>query len=51
MLQDVIGRGFILSLVQNEAMLPEKLASKEAGTGLPPVIPRRCARCRCASTR
>jgi len=36
--QDVIGRGLIQPVVQNEAILPNKLASKEAGAGLPPVI-------------
>jgi len=37
--QDVIGRGLIVSLVKNEPVLNAKLASKEAGSGLPPVIP------------
>jgi pilus assembly protein CpaB len=36
--EDVIGRGIIQPVVQNEAILPNKLASKEAGAGLPPVI-------------
>ena len=36
---EVIGRGLILPVVQNEPILPLKLASKEAGAGLPPVIP------------
>src|SRR5215472_17711496 len=36
---DVIGRGVISSIVKNEPVLPAKLASKEAGAGLPPVIP------------
>jgi pilus assembly protein CpaB len=36
--QDVIGRGLIQPVVQNEAILPGKLASKDAGAGLPPVI-------------
>jgi pilus assembly protein CpaB len=36
--QDVVGRGIIQPIVQNEAILPNKLASKEAGAGLPPVI-------------
>jgi len=36
--QDVIGRGLLQPVVQNEAILPNKLASKEAGAGLPPVI-------------
>jgi len=36
---EVIGRGLIMPVVQNEPILPMKLASKEAGAGLPPVIP------------
>ena len=36
--EDVIGRGLIQPIVQNEAILPNKLASKDAGAGLPPVI-------------
>ena len=36
---DVIGRGIIMPVIQNEPILPMKLASKEAGSGLPPVIP------------
>jgi pilus assembly protein CpaB len=36
---DIIGRGVIVSLVKNEPVLSAKLASKEAGSGLPPVIP------------
>jgi pilus assembly protein CpaB len=36
---EVIGRGLILPVIQNEPILPNKLASKEAGAGLPPVIP------------
>lgn len=36
---DIIGRGLIVSLVKNEIVLNAKLASKEAGAGLPPVIP------------
>jgi pilus assembly protein CpaB len=37
--QDIIGRGLISPLVKNEVVIPAKLASKEAGAGLPPVIP------------
>ena len=37
--QDVIGRGLVLPVIENEPFLPMKLASKEAGAGLPPVIP------------
>src|SRR5438105_2524165 len=36
---EVFGRGLILPLIQNEPILPMKLASKEAGAGLPPAIP------------
>jgi len=36
---DVIGRGVISPMVKGEIILPTKLASKEAGVGLPPVIP------------
>ena len=37
--QDIVGRGLIVSVVKNEPVLAAKLASKEAGAGLPPVIP------------
>jgi pilus assembly protein CpaB len=37
--KDVIGRGIVLPLIQNEPILPMKLASTEAGSGLPPSIP------------
>jgi pilus assembly protein CpaB len=36
---DIIGRGLIVPVVKNEPILSAKLASKEAGAGLPPVIP------------
>jgi len=36
---EILGRGLIAPLVKNEPVLPSKLASKEAGVGLPPVIP------------
>lgn len=36
---ELVGRGLISSVVRNEPILPTKLASKEAGSGLPPVIP------------
>src|SRR5205807_3237477 len=36
---EVIGRGLILPVIENEPILPMKLASKEAGAGLPPAIP------------
>jgi len=35
----VMGRGIVLPIIQNEPILPMKLASKEAGSGLPPAIP------------
>jgi pilus assembly protein CpaB len=34
-----VGRGLIMPVIQNEPILPMKLASKEAGAGLPPAIP------------
>ncbi|HLG57318.1 MAG TPA: Flp pilus assembly protein CpaB [Vicinamibacterales bacterium] len=37
--EELIGRGLIQPVVANELFLPSKLASKEAGAGLPPVIP------------
>jgi pilus assembly protein CpaB len=37
--QEIVGRGLIYPVVQNEPILPTKLASKEAGSGLPPAIP------------
>jgi pilus assembly protein CpaB len=37
--QELIGRGVISQIVKNEPILAGKLASKEAGAGLPPVIP------------
>jgi len=37
--EDLIGRGLIQPVTMNEPFLPAKLASKEAGAGLPPVIP------------
>ncbi len=36
---DLIGRGLIVPVVQNEPILEGKLAPKEAGSGLPPAIP------------
>jgi pilus assembly protein CpaB len=36
---DIVGRGVIVPLVKNEPVLAAKLASKEAGAGLPPIIP------------
>ena len=37
--EDIVGRGLIFPVVQNEVIVPGKLASKEAGAGLPPAIP------------
>jgi len=37
--KDVIGRGIILPVIENEPILPNKLASTDAGGGLPPAIP------------
>src|SRR5262245_24944201 len=34
----LVGRGLIDSVVRHEPILPGKLASKEAGAGLPPTI-------------
>lgn len=35
---ELVGRGLIQPVTQNELFLPAKLASKEAGAGLPPII-------------
>jgi pilus assembly protein CpaB len=37
--KELVGRGLILPVIQNEPILPVKLAAKDAGAGLPPVIP------------
>ena len=37
--QELIGRGLIQPVAQNETVLPSKLAPVGAGAGLPPVIP------------
>jgi pilus assembly protein CpaB len=37
--KEVVGRGLVLPVIQNEPILPMKLATKEAGAGLPPAIP------------
>lgn len=37
--EEVVGRGLVMPVIQNEPILPMKLASKEAGSGLPVVIP------------
>jgi pilus assembly protein CpaB len=36
---EVIGRGLVLPMVQNEPFLDLKMAPKDAGAGLPPAIP------------
>jgi pilus assembly protein CpaB len=37
--KELVGRGLVLPVIQNEPILPMKLAGKDAGSGLPPVIP------------
>jgi pilus assembly protein CpaB len=37
---ELVGRGLIMPVIENEPILPLKLASKEAGAGLPPIIPQ-----------
>ena len=37
--EELIGRGVIQPLAPSEPILPSKLASKDAGAGLPPIIP------------
>src|SRR5262249_14139014 len=37
--EEVKGRGLVLPVIQNEPILPMKLAAKDAGAGLPPAIP------------
>jgi pilus assembly protein CpaB len=37
--EEVVGRGLISEVVQNEPLTETKLASREAGAGLPPSIP------------
>jgi pilus assembly protein CpaB len=37
--EELVGRGLVMPMIQNEPFLPMKLASKEAGAGLPPIIP------------
>jgi pilus assembly protein CpaB len=38
-IDSVVGRGLVATVVKHEAILDSKLASKEAGSGLPPIIP------------
>ena len=35
---ELMGRGIVMPMIQNEPFLPMKLASKDVGAGLPPVI-------------
>jgi pilus assembly protein CpaB len=37
--EEVVGRGLVMPMIQNEPILPMKLAGKDAGSGLPVVIP------------
>jgi len=37
--EELVGRGVIQPLAPSEPILPSKIASKEAGAGLPPIIP------------
>ncbi len=37
--EEVLGRGLVMPVIQNEPLLPMKLAGKGAGAGLPVVIP------------
>ena len=37
--QEIVGRGLVVPVVRSEVILPSKLAAKDAGAGLPPVIP------------
>jgi pilus assembly protein CpaB len=38
-IDELVGRGLIMPMLENEPVMAMKLASKEAGAGLPPVIP------------
>src|SRR6266853_1906546 len=53
--QEVIGRGIIMPMIQNEPFLPLKLSSKDGGGGLPPprsnATPKRASRWLSASSR
>jgi pilus assembly protein CpaB len=37
---EVVGRGLLMPVVKNEPLLDAKLAPRESGAGLPPVIPK-----------
>src|SRR4029079_4745115 len=36
---EVVGRGLVMPMIQNEPLLPMKLAGKGSGAGLPVVMP------------
>src|SRR5688500_14958055 len=38
-IKELVGRGVVIPITMNEPILPAKLASTEAGAGLPPAIP------------
>jgi pilus assembly protein CpaB len=38
-MDEVVGRGLVMPVIENEPVMPMKLAPKEAGAGLPPAIP------------
>jgi pilus assembly protein CpaB len=38
-IDEVVGRGLVMPVIENEPVMPMKLADKEAGAGLPPAIP------------
>lgn len=38
-IEDVVGRGLVAGVVANEPIIESKLAAREAGAGLPPLIP------------
>ena len=38
--KDVVGRGIVMPMIQNEPFLPMKLAGKDGGAGLTPAIPQ-----------
>src|SRR5438067_631788 len=38
--KEIIGRGLVMPMIENEPFLDMKLASRKAGSGLPPAIPQ-----------
>jgi len=38
--KEIVGRGLVMPMIENEPFLDMKLASREAGAGLPPAIPQ-----------